>query len=604
VSDATPVAPDEATPREPDGPAPAPIRPLADAGAASAGAVALARLGPRSLAFIADADDRAIVTFDVDAREAIASTPLGARPSALLVTPAGRVVALGADDARVHVLALVSESGKLVPERAIDVAEEPVSAALAPDGDTLLVASRWGHALGVVPLSGNAEAVRIDLPRDPTAVVPSADGRHAVVAHAVGSRVSVVDLESRAVRSIPLDRRFDPRLSWNRTPMPSKMERLPIEAIDQRAGQSFSLARAGDGRILVPEVLVDTGSTGRSSGYGAPAAAATAAVAVVADDAKRPQTLAVGATRCLLPRGAALDGAGGRLLVACAGTDEIVAFAIGRGLASDARVRVDPGPVAIAVDGEERRALVWSEIDRSLSALDVGAGTNVAWIALVPRSAPAPSTEVLRGRALFHHNFDRRVSDDGRACANCHIDGRDDGVAWSSPGGRRQTPMLLERLDGTAPYGWDGRAADLERHVHQTTLRLGGSGLGAGDIADLAAYLGSLRAPRSARPADASLLARGAALFHSGETECASCHAGPPLTDGLQHDVQSAARSDRRDPFDTPSLHLVAHSAPYFHDGRYATLGDVLAGSDGTMGHTSQLSADDRTALLAYLTTL
>ena len=48
-------------------------------------------------------------------------------------------------------------------------------------------------------------------------------------------------------------------------------------------------------------------------------------------------------------------------------------------------------------------------------------------------------------------------------------------------------------------------------------------------------------------------------------------------------------------------LYYFLHMAPYFHDGRYATLSDVLSGSDGTMGHTSQLTPDDRLALEAYL---
>ena len=49
---------------------------------------------------------------------------------------------------------------------------------------------------------------------------------------------------------------------------------------------------------------------------------------------------------------------------------------------------------------------------------------------------------------------------------------------------------------------------------------------------------------------------------------------------------------------------LVGGSAPYYHDGRYATLDDLLRGADGAMGHTAQLSDADRGALVAYLKSL
>jgi cytochrome c peroxidase len=48
----------------------------------------------------------------------------------------------------------------------------------------------------------------------------------------------------------------------------------------------------------------------------------------------------------------------------------------------------------------------------------------------------------------------------------------------------------------------------------------------------------------------------------------------------------------------------VAARAPYFHDGRYATLDTLISGIDGTMGNTKQLSAEDKNALAAYLRSL
>ena len=46
-------------------------------------------------------------------------------------------------------------------------------------------------------------------------------------------------------------------------------------------------------------------------------------------------------------------------------------------------------------------------------------------------------------------------------------------------------------------------------------------------------------------------------------------------TDGLRHDVKSRAAKDNHAEFDTPSLRFIARSAPFFHDGRYASLDEL-----------------------------
>jgi DNA-binding beta-propeller fold protein YncE len=622
---------------EPEAPGPEvhalPVEALDGSGSTSAGAVALARYGEHTLAFVADADDRAVVTFDVDTRVALASTPMGSRPSAVLVTPAGRVVVLGADDARVHVMVLVAIDAPLVAERSVAVPAEPVSAAMAPGGDAVLVASRWGHALSIVPLTHGRPPVVVDLARDPAAVIASADGKRAVVMHAAGSRASVVDLQTRSVTTASLDRKVRRELFGEMMmPMPTRLEPAPeqaeglgqapampsqamhvapkaqFEMVTLHADQAFAMVRAVDGRLLAPEVFVDTGPAAPSGGYGS--SESTVTPAVVSFDGATGKRLEPGGdrtfgSRCLLPRGVAFDPAGKRMLVACLGSDEIVVLGVEpKAVKLQRMVRVPKGPVAIAVDEEGKRAVVWSPFERAVTVMGLDPERRRVASTIVDRRGPAPSAEALRGRVLFHSAFDSRVSSDGRACASCHPDGRDDGLTWSSPAGPMQTPMLFARLEGTAPYGWDGAAKDLVHHLAHTTSRLGGGGLSKRDVADVAAYLSSLTPPASASDPEASLVARGASIFRSEQAECSSCHTGTPLTDGDTHDVDSGPKGAHPRTFDTPSLRFIARSAPYFHDGRYATLGDMLAGSDGSMGHTSHLSAEDRAALEAYLETL
>ena len=218
---------------------------------------------------------------------------------------------------------------------------------------------------------------------------------------------------------------------------------------------------------------------------------------------------------------------------------------------------------------------------------------------------------VARGRELFHTTGDTRISSDGRACASCHPDGRDDGLTWATPDGPRQTPTLAGRLAGTAPYGWNGARSTVKQHVTNTLKRLGGTGLEDAAMDDLVAYCMTWT-PRRARPrrswssSTPRSSAEGRDLFEASSTGCASCHMSDgTFTDGNRHDVKSKAKGDPQTRASTPRRSASsAGRRPYFHDGRYPTLRALLVASDGKMGHTAQLSPHELDALEAYLATL
>src|SRR4029078_6984900 len=77
----------------------------------------------------------------------------------------------------------------------VHTAAEPVALAATPDGGTVLVSHGWDHALSGFQAVAMEKRFDVDLPREPRAVVVSSDGKRAFVAHAVGGRMSVVDLE-------------------------------------------------------------------------------------------------------------------------------------------------------------------------------------------------------------------------------------------------------------------------------------------------------------------------------------------------------------------------------------------------------------------------
>jgi cytochrome c peroxidase len=125
-------------------------------------------------------------------------------------------------------------------------------------------------------------------------------------------------------------------------------------------------------------------------------------------------------------------------------------------------------------------------------------------------------------------------------------------------------------------------------------------------VSELAAYLRLLPAPhRGAVSTLSKEEARGRDLFVSAEVGCGSCHAlDQEASDRRLHDVASRAKSDEGRRFRTPPLLFLAGTAPYFHDGRYPTLEELLEDNLDRMGSTTHLSDADITALAAFLRTL
>jgi mono/diheme cytochrome c family protein len=226
-------------------------------------------------------------------------------------------------------------------------------------------------------------------------------------------------------------------------------------------------------------------------------------------------------------------------------------------------------------------------------------------VAMSPSPQRKVTTTAALGRLLFHAAGDGRIARDGRACASCHPDGRDDALVWATPDGPRRSIMLAGRVQGTAPYAWSGSESDLRMHLAATFERLNGAGGVKGlELEALRAYVESLSPPVAPPAREDALMRRGAELFASADVGCSRCHSGRMATDNGHHDVKSKTLADKTGEFNTPSLHLVGGGGPYFHDGRYKTLRALLASGKDGMGHTSALSSEDLDALEAYLRTL
>jgi mono/diheme cytochrome c family protein len=121
-------------------------------------------------------------------------------------------------------------------------------------------------------------------------------------------------------------------------------------------------------------------------------------------------------------------------------------------------------------------------------------------------------------------------------------------------------------------------------------------------------YQHSLARPAAAAGSfDAAAAKRGQALF-AGSAKCATCHEGSKFTDDKLHDPAEtgmeptyASRSASKKYRTTPLRGLARH-APYFHDGRAATLPAVVDHYAGVL--KLQLTAEQKKDLAEYLKTL
>jgi DNA-binding beta-propeller fold protein YncE/mono/diheme cytochrome c family protein len=625
-------------------------------GAARASAtVALATLGGRTLAYTADEDDQAIHVVDVDGKKELGEFALDGRPSQLMFLPDGRLAVLLRDKARIAVLEPGDKAEKLETRCMVDVATEPVAMARTPDDATVLVTSGWGRTLSAFDARKMTRSYEVALPREPRAVVVSDDGKYAYVSHAVGALASRITLADKTVTAIGLRQPDQSTESQERSlekqiaTLRKKSEKVPTELTDQLAElekggspscQGFALAKSVEpaGRILAPQVLVDNGDPKtRAQGYGNDESGTEAGdIAVIDATSGKPIATSLERptenngwggevdardeqkTECLLPRAAAVDPASRSILVTCFGIDQVIAYdslSANPSRAERRRWSVSAGPNGIAIDAVKNRAVVWSQFDRALDVLDLGNGQladdkghpplQAERVVMAANPQRALAGKVALGRLLFHSVGDGRIARDGRACASCHPDGRDDLLVWATPEGPRRSIMLAGRVQGTAPYSWNGTEKDLRTHLSMTFDRLNGqNGLKSVELEALTAYVESLTPPAApVVPRDAQVQ-RGAELFASSDVGCASCHAGALGTDNLRHDVNSKTDADKTGEFNTPSLHLVGGTGPYFHDGRYKTLHDLLSSTKDDMGHTSQLSPQDIEALASYVRTL
>lgn len=248
----------------------------------------------------------------------------------------------------------------------------------------------------------------------------------------------------------------------------------------------------------------------------------------------------------------------------------------------------------------------------------------------VSEDNPITMDKVELGRALF---FDTRLSfDNSVSCATCHApqagfaDSLRVSLGIDAQAGERNAPTIINRAFSREQF-WDGRAGSLEeqskgplvnpvemgmpglefvikkigaiRGYRDWFKRVFGRDVNIDDLARaIATFERTVVSGNSTfdqfMAGNAAVLSksgrRGMALF-KGKARCTQCHAGSNFTDEKYHNLGVDWDGARVDlgrykvtgngqdigAFKTPTLREIANTAPYMHNGAFATLEEVVA---------------------------
>lgn len=248
----------------------------------------------------------------------------------------------------------------------------------------------------------------------------------------------------------------------------------------------------------------------------------------------------------------------------------------------------------------------------------------------IPADNPLTPDKVELGKLLF---FDPRLSQNNTvSCASCHMpqlawtDGQQVGIGIHRQLATRNTQTIVNRLYGQAQL-WHGKSPSLEAQainpLHKP-VRMGMPSYEA-EVAKLNAIAGYRERFRNVFGTDVTLdgLAKAIAAFErtilsgnspadrfdmggeehaisesaqrgltlfQGKARCTRCHSGFNFTDEKFHNLGIDWDGDQidagrykvsKDPedigaFKTPTLREISRTAPYMHDGRFATLEEVV----------------------------
>lgn len=566
----------------------------------------------RKTIHIAAHTGKKLLEFDLNTRKIARSIELPGEPTNLAMSRDGKTlyVSGGGHNGRIWVV----EGGQVVRE--IEAGHTPMSPVLSPDGKTLYVCNRFDTDVSIIDLSSGETTAHVPVLREPIAADISKDGRFLFVANHipdgradvdyVASKISVIDLQTRAVKTIPLVNGAE------------GVRGLKVSPDGKKVFATHLMAR-----FQVPTSQLERGwvSTDALSVIDAETQELEYTVLLDNVDQGFPNPWAIG-----------FSNDGKTLVVSSAGNHEISLIdlpamtekvqaeaARTEGAAhlnahnnlsflSGIRKRVKlqgNGPRSLAVDGEFIYIGNYFsdnlEIVRFSEDWDIRSG-------LFELGAKQPITKARQGEIYF--NDASLCFQNWLSCAVCHPDARTDAINWDLLNDGMGNPKNVKSMllaHKTPRAMWLGVRADAETGVRAGIKHIQFAVRPESDAEAIDEYLKSLEPVPSPYLVDGTLSEAaqcGKATFE--QVGCAHCHPAPLFTNLQMYDMGTTKGQDEGLPVDVPQLVEVWRTAPYLHDGRAETVRDVITtfGHGDRHGKVSALSEQQIDELVEYILSL
>ena len=549
--------------------------------------------GPDGTLRVALRDARQIASVDVKTGRIVGRVPLPFRPSALALDSRGTTLLVGGVDGELFALGSQGQTA-LLPANGKGAAR-----VVSLPNDRAAVVTPWERSLRVVDTITGRVARTIPLPFGPGAILAANNGR-LFVSEAFGGRIAGIDPESGQVHLRALD------------------------GVNLRA-----LALSGDGKELLIGHMAQFGNvpvTTTNIDWGLILSSRLSAVRIADIDQDGAALIGTAVPRRRLtldgsrhgaadPSALAVSRDGTIVMIALSGSHQLLKNDRGRGSREGNSadllslghnqglevVEVGRSPADVVFDRSEEMVVSADSMSDTLTVVRVADIAVVRTIHLgqgTPRRSAAQ-----RGEAAFldgRHALDRWMS-----CASCHASGHTNGLNFDTLGdggyGAAKNTPTLRGVGATAPFAWTGQFPTLEGQIQQSLRSsLHGPSADDGSADDLSAYVETLIPPPALRRADDPSVVRGGRVFES--RRCQACHRPPTYSSAGTRDVGLDDGPAGHRAFNSPSLRGVGWTAPYFHDGRAATLHAVLESHHP--GTTPPPSPADRDDLEAFLESL
>lgn len=582
--------------------------------------------------YIAETTANQIAVFDIASSKVTKKIPVGENPVGLDISADGKKLYVTSAVAAGKVQIIDVRDGSLTDS--ITTGHTPVAVVAEPDGKTLYVCNQYNNNIGVVDLSSKKQVAAIDAVREPVAAALTSDGKYLFVANHLpagpansgycASVISVVDTAARKViNNIEL-----PDGSTN-------VRGITISPDGRNAYVTHVLARYQfpvtylekgwintnamtiidvPGRKFVNTILVDDVDKGAANPYGVACTADGKNILITHAGSYELSVIdRKGLHDRLLPAETArnftseIHSGGGKKLF----DNSYSAGDVPNDLTFLAGIRrrfklEGIGSRGLAVIG--KKAYIAEIYTDSLGVVDIGADAQSA-VEKIPLGKVKPATFIRKGEVLFN---DASLSyQKWNSCTSCHTgDGRASMLNWDllndGVGNPKNVRSLLLSHE-TPPAMITGVRENAEVAVRSGIRYIQFASTTERKAQAIDGYLKSLKPIASPYLVNGKLseaAENGQKLF--SKAGCVLCHSQPLYTNMSKYNIGTSTDQDDNRDYDTPTLIEVWRTAPYLHDGRAATIKDVLTkfNKNDRHGRTSGLTDKEIEELAEFVLSL